>query len=133
MKTKFWTGYLLAVLIMLSGVYFVTAQMSDAPLVLSNLEMEQLSGTLTDWDCVEMEACTSIPCNNNNLQEVKGFTGCYSCETTPNLVCFYLDKDIHGREYCVTCAIYQYEHTCGQSANLASVHVKTSYKPCGVP
>lgn len=45
MKTKFWSVCTIAVLALLGGVYFSTAQMSDAPLVLSDSQMEQLSGT----------------------------------------------------------------------------------------
>lgn len=122
MKTKFWTGYLLTMLFVLSGVYFVTAQMSDVPLVLSDTKMEQLSGTLTDWDCIKFSPCANVPCNNNNLMEVRGISGCYSCETSPNLTCFY--KDVGD---CDTCVAFQYEDRCGGDL-LRSLY--TTYREC---
>lgn len=51
MKAKFWSVCTITVLTLLGGVYFSTAQMSDTPLVLSDSQMEQLSGTRVDWTC----------------------------------------------------------------------------------
>ena len=87
MKTKFWSVCTIAVLALLSGVYFSTAQMSDVPLVLSDSQMEQLSGTRVDWRCQEFEACDTVSCDSETLVRQEGIDGCYSCETYPNDTC----------------------------------------------
>lgn len=130
MKTKFWTGYLLATLFLLSGVYFITAQISDVPFVLSDTQMEQLSGSLLDWECTEMAPCINgiAPCHNNTLMEIEGYTGCYTCETAPNLTCYYEDKDNRGLSHCRTCVVRYFRKTC-ETKNQIGAQV-TSYKPC---
>jgi hypothetical protein len=107
MKTKFWSVCTIAVLALLGSVYFLTAQMSDAPVVLSDSQMEQLSGTRVDWTCKEFEACDNITCNSTNLVKQTGRTGCYSCDTLPNDTCYY------SRITCSTCAWVQYKRRCG--------------------
>ena len=125
MKTKFWIGYSIAVLITMGCAYFVTAQISEVPLVLSDSQMEQLSGALTDWDCVQMESCTSTSgCNNNTLLSIIGSVNCNSCETRPNTTCFY-PNDV---AYCVTCTVIQYKHRCGGKIEETN---ETKYKECG--
>lgn len=123
MKTKFWIGYSLTLLIMIGCAHFILAQTSEVPLVLSDSQMEQLSGALTDWDCVRMEACTSIPCNNNNLIRVVGSTNCNSCETSPNTTCFYRDD----RAICYTCTMYQYKDKCYGEVEEVN---ETKYREC---
>lgn len=131
MRTKFWIGYLLFVFAMLGGTYFVTSQTLEVPLVLSDSQMEQLSGSLLGWECTEMEACMNIPCNNNNMLKVQGYSGCWSCETAPNLTCYYEDKDKRGLPHCKTCAVYQYSQAC-ETQYLIGYQV-TSYRPCSSP
>lgn len=112
MKTKFWSVCTIAVLALLGGVYFSTAQMSDAPLVLSDSQMEQLSGTgiRMDWDCVYADLCTSIPCDEDTLIEtVAGDSTCTLCETEENNTCDSLGH------YCVTCTVRQYINSCSGS------------------
>ncbi len=125
MKAKFWFCYFIATLVILSGVYMGTADMSNAPLVLSDLQMELLSGTemLMDWECIFMDPCQDMPCNNNNLLEVDGVTGCTGCEVAPNLNC-YLKGDIIT---CVTCRVWQYPTSCDDAPKLVYT---TSYKEC---
>ncbi len=106
MKTKFWSVCTIAVLTLLGGVYFSTAQMSDAPSVLSDSQMEQLSGTLVDWTCQEFEACDDITCKSTTLVRQEGIDGCYSCETYPNDTCYYAYSS------CYTCFWVQYKTIC---------------------
>ncbi|RKU31295.1 hypothetical protein C6497_02045 [Candidatus Poribacteria bacterium] len=98
-----------------------TADMSNAPLVLSDLQMELLSGTemLMDWDCIFMDPCQDIPCNNNLLQ-VDGVKGCKGCETAPNLTCYLI-----GSITCDTCRVWQYQTSCSDIPELVYT---TSYK-----
>ena len=107
MKAKFGSVCTIAVLTLLGGVYFSTAQMSDAPLVLSDSQMEQLSGTRIDWTCQHFAPCSNITCNSTNLITQTGYTGCYSCETLPNDTCYYAGY------WCTTCVWLQYHATCG--------------------
>lgn len=111
MEIKFWPCYLFAVLIGLSGIYYATAQMSDVPFVLSDSQMEQLTGadTYEGWTCNEMEPCQDVLCNSLNLKRVYGNTGCKSCETAPNnnnVSCTYEGK-------CYTCLTIYFESECG--------------------
>ncbi|RKU33246.1 hypothetical protein C6499_01835 [Candidatus Poribacteria bacterium] len=129
MKTKFWIGYLFSVLVMLGGVYFVIASMSDAPLVLSDSQMKQLLGsddTYTHWTCTQMEACFSAACLQDTLRERTGVKGCYSCESTPNnnnSTCTYLD------DYCNTCITVQFVDKCGGEVD-EKASEETSYRKC---
>ena len=107
MKTTFWSVCTLAVIALFGGVYFSTAQMTDAPVVLSDSQMEQLSGTRTDWTCQHFPACPNITCTSANLVMQHGFTGCYSCETQPNDTCSY------STYTCKTCLWAQYHAQCG--------------------
>ena len=107
MKTKFWSVCTITVLALLGSVYFSTAQMSDAPSVLSDSQMEQLSGTRVDWTCEEFTACSNITCNSTNLIRQTGYTGCYSCDTLPNDTCYYASVT------CRTCRWEQYRTSCG--------------------
>ena len=123
MKTKFWSICTITVLVLLGGVYFSTAQMSDAPSALSDSQMEQLSGTRVDWTCKEFEACDDITCNSTTLKEQTGRTGCYSCETLPNDTCYY------SRLSCSTCTWVQYRSRCkGIEVNRG----RESYSKCNL-
>ncbi len=107
MKTKFWSVCTITVLGLFGGVYFSTAQMSDAPVVLSDSQMEQLSGTRVDWTCKEFQKCTSVQCNSTNLITQTGISGCFSCETYANDTCYYAYMQ------CSTCIWVQYKNKCG--------------------
>lgn len=121
MKTKFWSVCTITVLALFGGVYFSTAQMSDTPLVLSDSQMEQLSGTRVDWTCQEFKPCARVTCNSTNLIEQIGHDGCYSCETYPNDTCDYAASE------CSTCTWVQYETRCrGAVLNAGD----TSYNKC---
>ena len=121
MKAKFWSVCTITVLALLSGVYFSTAQMSDAPSVLSDSQMEQLSGTRVDWTCKRFQACTSISCNSTNLITQVGINDCYSCETQLYDNCYY------SFQICYTCVWQQYASRCrGSVINTGG----TQYNKC---
>jgi hypothetical protein len=111
MKIKFWTGYLFAVLIILSGIYYATAQMSDVPFILSDSQMEQLTGAeeLEGWICTTIPGCPDVLCNSLNLKRVYGHS-CKTCETAPN------NNNVSctpNESRCTTCLIIYYENECG--------------------
>ncbi len=124
MKTKFWSVCTIAVLALLGGVYFSTAQISDAPLVLSDSQMEQLSGTRVDWTCQQFQPCIDVSCNSSNLYEQTGISGCYSCETYANDTCYYSNRQ------CSTCRWVQYRVHCGEVNPLSSG--RESYSECAL-
>ena len=110
MISKFWRVYLIAVSLLLGGIYFSTAQMSDVPLVLSDTEMEQMSGTLFDWDCIYADLCDTIPCTSSSLTSTKpGASSCTLCETLPNDTCY--PESYH----CITCTVRIYHNSCSGS------------------
>ena len=106
MKTKFWRLYLPIVFLFLGVVYWSTAEMSDVPLALSDTQMEQLSGSLIDWDCIAIPPCGGVPCNNNNHVEVVPMWWCTTCETDPSNTCYY------EVTYCTVCQVRIYYEDC---------------------
>lgn len=111
MEIKFWTRYLFAVLIILSGIYYATAQMSDVPFILSDSQMEQLSGVTEykGWECITVLGCPEVLCNPKNLKRVYSNDDCTTCETAPNnnnVSCTYTGK-------CYTCLTIYYKKKCG--------------------
>lgn len=109
MKTKFWLPYLLIVFLLIGGGYFVLAGMSDVPLTLSESQMEELSGTLLDWDCIPIPPCDNIPCDNNTLEEQFGINWTKTCETDPNATCYWKEP----AEYGWVCSQCTYYDECG--------------------
>jgi len=106
MKKKFWSLYLLGVFLLLGGFYWSTAEVSDVPLTLSDTQMEQLSGSLYDWDCIGIPPCSNVPCDNNTHTEESGMNWCTTCETDPNNTCYYLST------YCTVCFVKIYYEDC---------------------
>lgn len=121
MKTKFWLVYFLAVLPLICGIYFATAESSDVPLALSSTQMEQLLGSDINWACNELQPCSDIPCDNNTLESWEGFTGCHTCEYEPNEVCY------KKTSYCVTCKHWQYDPDCNGTMRLVG---EDNYRDC---
>ena len=106
MKAKFWTGYLFAMLVMLGGVHFLTAQMSDTPLTLSDSQMEELSGTLSGWNCISATPCAAVSCTSNTRTKTSSGNSCTTCETDTNATCFPQVLN------CTTCTVTVYQSGC---------------------
>ena len=107
MKAKFWTGYLFAVLVMLGGVHFLTAQMPETPLTLSDSQMEELSGTRGGWNCVWATPCVAVSCTSNTHTKTSpGSSTCTTCETDINASCYSSSFD------CTTCTVTVYRSGC---------------------
>ena len=64
MKRRFWTYYLLSVIVfVLGGVYIATANLDSGPLLLSSAEMQQLVGTYESHaHCDTTDGCSVIAC-----------------------------------------------------------------------